>query len=183
MTGSKVCMIILGVLVIIGGIFCIATPGLTFLSLVWFIGIMMFVFALQSIMSYRERKKLGLANGWNLFSAILACICGILIIVSGYAELMAAEVLLYILFGWLIATGIISIFGAFGIKNLPKREERIVEVIAGKWWIHLIFGILLIISGIFGFMHPLIAAITIGMMVGIEIMITGIDMIAAAFSL
>ncbi len=182
MTGSKVCMIILGVLVVIGGIFCIARPGMTFLSLVWFIGIMMFAYALEAIMTYSTRKKLGLANGWSLFSAILACICGILIIVSGYAELVAAEMLLYILFGWLIATGILTICGAFGLKSLPEPDVEIVEALAGKWWIHLIFGILLIIAGIFGFVHPFVAAFTIGMIVGIEIIISGINMIAAALA-
>jgi uncharacterized membrane protein HdeD (DUF308 family) len=175
-------MIILGVLVLIGGIFCIARPGMTFLSLVWFIGIMMFVYALQAIMTYSTRKKLGLANGWSLFAAILACICGIAIIVSGYAELVAAEMLLYMLFGWLIATGILTLFGAFGLKSLPEPAERMVEIITGRWWIHLIFGILLIAAGIFGFVHPLVGAFTVGMIVGIEIIISGINMIATAFA-
>ena len=181
-TGKKVFMIILGILVFIGGIYCIATPGMTYLSLVWFIGIMMFVFAIQAMITYGERKRLGLANAWNLISAILACICGLAIIVSFHAELVAAEMLLYILFGWLIVVGIISVIGAFGLKKLPEPAEKVVEFITGKWWVHLLLGILLIIAGIFGFVHPLMGAISVGMLVGIEIMISGFNMVVGALT-
>jgi uncharacterized membrane protein HdeD (DUF308 family) len=181
-TGKRVLMIIMGILVFIGGLYCIARPGMTYLSLVWFIGIMMFFYAVEAIVSYGERKRLGLASGWNLVSAILACICGFAIIVSYYAEFIAAEMLVYILFGWLIASGLISIMAAFGLKKLPEDAEKVIETVTGKWWIHVIIGIFMILAGIFGFVHPLIGAIAIGLVVGVEILTSGIKMIAVAFT-
>ncbi|MBO4375481.1 MAG: DUF308 domain-containing protein [Lachnospiraceae bacterium] len=180
--GKKAFLIILGILVAIGGIFCIVRPGMTFLSLIWFAGVMMFFYAIEALVTYSERKKMGLANTWSLISAILACICGFAIVISNYANILAAEISLYILFGWLIAAGLLSILAAFGIKKLPGDVEKAVEMIAGKWWIHVIIGILMIIAGIFGFVHPLISAMTIGLVVGVEIILSGIKMIASTFS-
>ena len=64
--GKKILMFILGLLVLIGGIYCVARPGLTYLSMVWVIGFVMFFHAIEDIVTYGERKRLGIADGWNL---------------------------------------------------------------------------------------------------------------------
>ena len=118
MTAKKICMIILGVLVLIGGCYCVATPGITYLAMVWVIGFMMFLHAIEDIVTYGDRKKEGLADGWDLASAILSCICGCAIIVSGVAELITGVAILYFLFVWMIVRGIIVIIVAFRLKKI-----------------------------------------------------------------
>ena len=182
MNGSKILMFILGLLAVIGGFYCASTPGLTFLSMVWIIGAVMFFHAIQEIVTWSARKKLGAADGWNLFGAIISCICGLAIIVSGWIELFTAEILLYFLFGWLIASGLIEIIAAFGLKKFKNAEIPILSGLAGNWGWFVVLGILMILAGCFGFAHPLIAALSIGFVVGIEIVVSGIDMIARAFT-
>jgi uncharacterized membrane protein HdeD (DUF308 family) len=183
MTAKKILLIVLGVLVVIGGFYCVATPGITYLAMIWVIGFMMFFHAIEDIVTYGDRKKEGLANGWNLASAILSCICGLFIVISGAAELVTGVVLLYFLFGWMIASGIISIIGAFRLKRLREHGGAALERVVGKWGWYLALGILMIIAGCFGFGHPLISALSIGLIVGIDIIVSGIQIIVAGIAM
>ena len=183
MTAKKICLIILGVLVVIGGCFCVATPGITYMSMVWVIGFMMFFHAVEDIITYGDKKKAGLADGWDLASAILSCICGCAILISGVAEFVTGVAILYFLFGWMIAMGIITIISAFRLRSLRDVVGTALERLVGKWGWHLALGILMIIAGCFGFAHPILSAISIGLIVGIDIIVTGVKMIVVAFSL
>ena len=174
---NKVLLIILGILTVIGGMWCAATPGLTYLSMVWVIGFMMFFHAIEEMVTYGKRKEMGLANGWNLAGAILAFLCGLMIIISAKVELLTGVTLLYVLFFWLIFAGITSIFAAFSLKKYQNSGDAVIDSVTGKWWVGIIFGILMIIAAAMGFAHPLLAAISIGLIVGFEIIVTGVNMI------
>ncbi len=176
-TANKAILIILGIITVIGGIWCVASPGMTFMALVWVAGFVMFFHAVQDIVTYGRRKSMGLADGWSLAGAILACLCGISIIFSAKVELLTGITLLYILFGWLIAAGIISIIGAIKVKKHVNTGIRSIDSYTGKWWIGIILGILLIIAGCLGFAHPFIAMLSIGLITGIDIIADGINMI------
>ncbi len=181
-TKNNALLIILGIFTVIGGIWCVATPGLTYMSLVWVAGFMMFFHAIQDIVTYGKRKSMGMADGWSLAGAILACLCGFMIIISGKVELLTGVTMLYILFGWLIAAGIISIFGAFRVRKHTDTGIQSIDNYTGKWWMGVLLGILLIISGCLGFAHPLLAAISIGFIVGIEIITAGVNMLVRGFA-
>lgn len=180
---KKILMFILGVLVLIGGIFCVARPGLTFLSMVWLIGVVMFFHAIEDMVTYSERKQLGIANGWNLAGSIISFICGLAIIVSGYAEFVTGITLLYFLFTWLIIAGIINIIIAFKIKKLKNTGDPALNYVGKKWGWQLVLGILVVIAGCFGFAHPFFSMLSIGMIVGIDIMVSGINMMVKAFTI
>ncbi len=180
---NRVLLIILGILTVIGGFWCAATPGLTYLSMVWVIGVVMFFHAIEEFVTYGKRKSMGMANGWNLFGSIIAFICGLLIIISAKAELLTGVALLYYLFAWLIFAGITGIFAAFTLKKHMNTGVEAIDNFTGKWWVGVLLGILMIIAGCAGFAHPLLAAISIGLIVGFEIIVTGINMIVAGITM
>ena len=71
-TGVKVLSILLGIVMIICGTYCLISPGLTFLAIGWIVGFCMIVDAVGNIATWNARKKLGIADGWTLFAAILS---------------------------------------------------------------------------------------------------------------
>ncbi len=183
MTTNRILSFILGVLTIIGGLWCAATPGLTYLSMVWVIGFVMFFHAVEGIVTYGTRKALGIADGWSLAGAIISCICGLLIIFSSKAEFVTGVAILYYLFFWLIISGVFGIVGAFKLKKHTNTGVAAVDNFTGKWGWFVVLGILMIIAGFFGFAHPLLSMISIGLIVAIDIVAAGINMIAIAFSI
>ncbi|MBQ7563985.1 MAG: DUF308 domain-containing protein [Lachnospiraceae bacterium] len=182
MTGKKICLFLLGLLTLIGGFYCAATPGLTYLSMVWVIGFVMFFHAIEEIVTWSDMKALGIADGWTLAGAIIAMLCGLAIIISGQAELVTGATLLYFLFVWLIAAGITGIISAFQMRKLGDSELLGLQLLAKNWGWYVLLGVLMVFAGCFGFAHPILTMLSIGFIVGVDIMVAGINMMVRAFT-
>ncbi len=167
MTGKRVLTIILGILLIIGGIWCMITPLSTDMALVWVFGVFMFVQACGELSTYSERKAAGYADGFSLAMSIISLIFGLILIFSWRMDIAAAEVLLFFVFFWLIVGGVMTIVGAVQAKGVLG--------ISPVWGV--IMGIIMILAGFFGVVHPVIGAISIGIIAGIDIVVAGIQLI------
>ena len=66
-TGYKILAIILGILMIVSGIYCLCTPGLTFLAVGWIIGFNMVADAIGALMGWHV-----VVAGINLISTAWA---------------------------------------------------------------------------------------------------------------
>ena len=182
-TANKAILIIMGIITVIGGIWCAATPGMTYITMVLVAGCVMFFHAIEEIITYRERKSMGMADGWSLAGAIIACLCAALIIISWKVQFLTGIALLYFLFTWLVIAGIISIMGSFRIKKHTDTGIQSIDSVTGMWWTGILIGIIMIIAGCMGFAYPLIAMISIGFIIGFDIISAGVSMLVRAFTL
>lgn len=178
----KVLSIILGVFLIIGGISCMFTPLSTYTALAWVIGFSMLMNAIGDICTYSARKELGLADGWSLAGAIISMILAMVLLGSYFLQFAVITMIPIIAGAWILIDGIVHIISAIKMhhfrKTLPEENR-------GKFWIvTLIIGIIMVICGIVGFMHPVILTIsigfTVGLLMGIYIVISGCKMISVA---
>ena len=62
----RIIKVILGVLLAVGGIYCMFTPIATYSTLAWLIGLAMIAEGVASVITWSSRRELGLANGWTL---------------------------------------------------------------------------------------------------------------------
>lgn len=180
MKTMKVLSAILGILLVLGGISCLMTPGLTYLTLAWIIGFAMLVNAIGDICSYSHRHALGLADGWTLAGAIISLILALFLLFSNVMQFAVSTTLIFLAAGWMIVVGIFRIVAACKIhafrKNLPEEDRGFL------WLLTLILGILMVVGGIVGLIHPLVLAMTIGLLIGLYIILSGITLISNAFS-
>lgn len=171
---------ILGVFSILGAVYCMFFPGVTFLSTGWIAAILLGVYGICSIFEYfsnpaRKEKKnnSGLIAGGviGLIIGIASAVLSVIALFStGIRAILDVTILLLFAF-WLVYSGVAGIIGAV------MRKKN-----GGKmWWLSLVLGIILILSGIYGATHPLIAAFSVGYMIGIELMIYGIGLIMTVF--
>lgn len=172
MKGSKVLSIILGVLMVIGGFYCIAQPLLTDDILMWFLIGAGFVSSIVNICTWGSKKKLGQANGWDLAGAIISLIVTIVLIANMAARFAAVVIVIYILMAWILIMGILKIVMSVQVKKDP--------VLGKGWGLMLTMGILMILAGLSGLLHPLGAGIAFGMIVGINIVVSGFTFIFGA---
>ncbi len=175
----KVLAVVLGVIMIAGGIYCLALPEITYFVLGYVLGILMIVEGIERLIIWFRRDRGTDQSGWTMVSAIFSLIMGAVLVGSDLLQLIVADFILYMAIAWVICLGIIRIVHAFRIRQLHKAVVAAhgdTEV-GRDWWIALILGILLLIWGIIGFFTPGIAAITLGIMIGIMLIISGINMI------
>ncbi|MBQ7677913.1 MAG: DUF308 domain-containing protein [Lachnospiraceae bacterium] len=156
--------IILGVLLVLGGLSCLFTPFMTFLSLGYWIIILFFVYGIAAIVRSIATKSYGITLVFGIFS-LFAGIVGL--IHPGDVTLATDMFLLFLAGVWFIAQGIFLILLAFGAKRITGHFG----------WAGLVIGILAILLGMYSIAHPMIAALAIGMLISLYFIESGISLI------
>lgn len=160
------------------GIICITSPTMTYGTIAWVLGFSMLLESIANIANWDERKSLGFANGWDLVGSIISLILSIILIFSNVLQATVDLFILIIAAIWLIVIGIVRIVTSFKVKKLHYELNTL--ILGKHWYIALILGIIMILAGILCLMHPVVLAITIGVYIGIEIIIAGIELITYA---
>lgn len=171
----KILGIIFGILMVIGGGYCIASPAVTFMSLLIVLAITMIESAIANLILWIKVKKAGGKNGRLIANAIISAIAGIGLLTNAFAQFFTADFMLIMIALIVLVGGIELIIKSFKIKKIALRKNI--------WILALIVGILMTISGIMSLISPVSLAITIGIMVGIDIMMAGFGVIAISIVL
>lgn len=158
----KVFSIILGVLLAICGFSCIFTPIMSFIDVGYLLVILLLVYGIMGIIRAFSLKIYKV----DFVFSILSVIASLVILFVPRMLLMTEGLLVYIMAAWFIVKGIDSIYTS--VKTKSKDN---------KWWIWgLVIGILSGLLGIYSFLHPLLVAFTMGILIGLYFIETGIEM-------
>ncbi len=158
---GKAASIIIGILLIVIGIFAFFSPFITAISFEWIATVGFLVLGIYEILSFIFIKP---RSGWQLADGIINVILGILLLTSGIE--MRAETFSFIF-------AILFLFS--GIEGLSFSSMTGSD---SNGWI-IFTSILAIIAAIFMFFVPSIfTTLTIGYLFGIYILIGGITLIS-----
>lgn len=178
MKAMKILGIAIGVLLILGGVSCIATPAMTYIALAWVAGISMVADAIGNIATWQSKKKERMADGWDLFGAILSLLFGVALIVSTAAQVLTAVIVAYIVAFWILVKGVVRIIASLRIRRIRKAWGA---TLPGRSWGKILaLGILMTVCGILCLIYPGILMIAIGVFVGISILSSGVNLITFA---
>lgn len=173
----RVITIILGVILVVGGIYCMFAPVATYAALGWVIGLSMVVEGVGSIITWNSRRELGLANGWTLAGSIVSLVLGVFLLGS-YALQFAVDMFIaYVIAIWLVFGGIARIATAIAMRNSLGQAG------ASGWVLQLVVGVLIVILGILCIFNPLSIAAGVGLLLGISIVFVGGGLIAGGFAM
>ena len=179
-TGYKILGVVLGALMVAGGIYCMVTPGLTFLTIGWVLGISMVADAIGNIATWFSRRKEGAADGLTLAIGIVSLLLGIALVASEGMQLAVDMMVAYMAAFWVLAVGVLRIARSLKLRRIHK--ELGTKIIAARWWAPLISGIVLAAIGVFGLVNPAVAAVAIGAVIGMTIVAAGANLITTACS-
>lgn len=160
----QIFMIILGVIFILCGLSCMVTPLITVMELGYFLILLLLVYGIARIVRSVASKEYGLDFAFGILSVIL----GILILAIPGLKAMTTGMLMYIMAGWFVVQGIVSIFRAVKMKKSDGNS---------MWVWNVCSGVLCIMMGAYSAVHPVMIALTLGLMVGLYFIVSGINMI------
>ena len=165
--------IILGVLLVIAGVWCLFTPFITFAvffeMLGWLIGLALIVIGVLKIIDYFTNHRSGTVNGWDLTAGILTTILGLFIFFNIFIQFAIDSIIFFCLIDWFIIVGILQIISSIKLK---KAE-------VSSWSLTLIAGILSILLGIFAIINPFSFAIAEGWIIAFFIIMAGFNLISS----
>ena len=179
-TVGKVLVVIMGILMIIGGVYCMFTPTDTYLVTGWIVGFTMVFDAVGRFAFWIELKKQGGSDGWLLFGAIVSAVLGFFVLNSEILQLSIDAFLVYYIAIWLIVLGIVAIVRGHKIRKFHKEWDT--KMIGKHWYTALILGILMIAFGVLCCFKPVVMTSTLGVIIGLGIVSTGCQMVTLATS-
>ena len=187
--------LVFGLVAIGFGIRCMTLPLDAYSLIPTLMGIAMLAEGVCCIVAWFRGRKSG-ASWLLLVNGVLSGILGAMLIGSWALQLGLAAAYATFVAVWLFISGIIRVFEAFQQRAAGKEaaemiaatgEDRQVRVMLREfsrhWGVSLTLGILMIILGILSFGHPFATMITIGMYIGIDAIMIGVNLIFRAFAL
>lgn len=160
---------IYGVVLILLGAGAILVPGVATLATSILVGWVLIAGGVFGLISLFQAGSSSPGFWWNLLTAILCLIAGGMLLVNPIAGVLTLTV---VLAAYLLATGVTKIMMAFHYKNVIPQAwlwvlfSAVVDVILG----------VMIVSGL-----PGTAIWVIGLLVGINLLFTGVALLVSAF--
>ena len=175
---AKVLSVILGIFMVIGGIYCLFTPEKTYLMIGYAVGLSMVFDSIARFVIWWQLKKDGTADGWMLTTAILSAVFGFFILNSSILQLSIDAFIAYYIAIWLIIQGIIVIIRSWKVRKLHKNWNT--KLVGTQWYVPLCLVILLCLFGVLCTLKPIIIASTIGIFIGLGMIFAGANLITLA---
>lgn len=169
----KVMTIIAGILMAVVGIFCLFTPGLSFLNVSWLIGLMLVVSGVSLVVDYIVLRKTRLVGALDLLMGMLSGVLGVVLLVNQPLQVVTEMVAVYLLGVWMLVSGVIRIVEAVAARRMP----------GSAWGWTLVLGCLMVALGIYSFFHPVAAMFAIGWLIGFYILLAGVDLVSFGIAL
>ena len=152
--------ILLSIAMIIFGAFLTAFPLVTLRLLVIIMGLLSIATGIANIVGYFSKYDVEHFYHMGLASGIVLCVLGLFLLVRNSLVLDIAVIILGLL---IFLKNVTHLPGAFELKAAGEK----------KWWIPLIFNLLLCLLGIFMFVTPISFERVVVILVGVSFIIEG----------
>jgi uncharacterized membrane protein HdeD (DUF308 family) len=154
-----------GVAAVLFGILALALPGITLYALVLLFGAYALVDGLLAIGSALRSK------GEHLWYLLLAGVVGILAGIATFSwPGLTALVLLFIIAGWAIVTGVLEVISAVRLRSLMQHE-----------WAWIVGGLLSVLFGLILLIQPGSGALALVWLIGGYAIVFGITLFVLAW--
>ena len=153
--------LIIGILVLICGIFLVFTPLEAYMMISFFIPFAIIFHGVSGVVSYIGDKKTKEVTGWLLADGLISVIIGLWLLLSPGST----ELALPFVFGfWVLFGGTLRIVGSFTMKKVSK-----------KWILVFLWGLIGAVSGLILLNHPLFSGTIIAYLVAWSFVFMGIQ--------
>lgn len=157
----RILNMLMGVLLVIAGIFMIANEGITFISVAFVVGLLFIIAGIAEVISCNSYRGDEGDRAWVLIDGLIMLAIGILIILNK----LAADVTVPLVLGfWVLTSGIGNM-----VRALDKREAK-----DAYFYGYLIIGILNVIVGAYMFFNNDLLMMSVIVQVGLCILAQGV---------
>lgn len=165
----KVITIILGILTILAGFFCIAHPAFTAFSIAWILGFLLILSGINILVSFFGKKE---GSKSDVFFGILSIIGGIAMLCNYWFQFFTDMIIVMIVAGLILLMGILRISTSLKLK----KENQ-------PWILAMISGILSILIAIMAFINPVAGIMFIDYILAVIFIVQGINLLSFGISI
>ena len=164
---------VLGIMLILSGIFCLFSPVETSTLIPCVIGIALVVTGIGKGMRWADEKRFYGQSGWSLAGAVVSLIFGILLIMSPTLQLSMGTTVIMLIGIWITIMGILRIVHAFQLRKVNAYVDLFGRPISKDWYMALLPGIAMTSVGVLNVLFPSIGLGMIGVLIGLLMLLCG----------
>ena len=167
----KIMLWVLGGLMSVCGVLLAATPLMTFWETNYFFIVLLIVYGFGSILRGITKK----AFDSNFLFGILSLAAGLAILFVPGLKFMTSTTIIYMLAIWFLLQGAVTL--TMGLRGKKHGAET------SKWLGNIVMAVLCFILGIYSLSHPVALAFSVGMLLGIYFIVSGINLVILGFQI
>lgn len=167
----KIVLWILGILMSVCGVLLATTPLLTFWETNYYFIVLLIIYGAAAILRGITKK----AFDSNFLFGILSLVAGFAILFVPGLKFMTSSTVIYMLAVWFLLQGAVSL--TMGLRGKKKGDET------KKWLGNVAMSVLCFILGIYSLFHPVALAFSVGMLIGIYFIVSGINLVLLGFQI
>jgi uncharacterized membrane protein HdeD (DUF308 family) len=165
----RVFMIAVGLLLTVAGVFCFANLEKEWIAFAFVIGVVLLIAGVSNILSYFFEKKSRPQVGWVLTEGLFTTALGLVALFYPFHT----NLLITVVFGlWLLVSGLFRITAVFEMKGSGLRKMPAA-----------LSGLACVAVGIFGFVHPYVSGMAFAAVLGILLIMQGINVLVTGLAL
>ena len=143
-------------------------------------GLGLLIYGIGTFLTWSDHRKNGTANKWSFWIALAASIAGVAMFAGGLFEAIAVGIVMLIIGLWLICSGVLEIIGAIMYRKAMTTIELGVQAPGSVR--DMVLGGAMIVLGLLVLFLPQFALIATGIIVAIAVIVVGVRLLAASFS-
>lgn len=167
----KILLWVLGGLMSVCGVLLAATPLMTFWETSYFFIVLLIVYGFAAILRGITKKSFDT----SFLFGILSLAAGLAILFVPGLKFMTSTTIIYMLAVWFLLQGAVAL--TMGIRGKKKGDETT------KWLGNLVMAVLCLILGVYSLFHPVALAFSVGMLLGIYFIVSGINLVILGFQM
>ena len=168
---------ILGVLLIIGGIYSLFSPVQTSTVIPYAVGIGLSAAGIGKILRWLDEKRFYGRSRWSLAGAAVSLIFGLILVFSPAFQLSMGSSVIMLIGCWITAMGILRIIHAFRLRKV-EGYDFLGRPVSSSWYMAMIPGIVMLIIGLVNVLHPEIGLGMIGILIGMIMIGAGTTLVS-----
>ena len=153
------------------GVLLASTPLLTFWETNYFFIVLLVVYGLAAILRGITKKS----YDTNFLFGILSVVAGLAILFVPGLKFMTSTTIIYMLAIWFLLQGAVAL--TMGLRGKKAGHET------KKWLGNLVMAVLCFILGIYSLFHPVALAFSVGMLLGIYFVVSGVNLVLLGFQI
>ena len=157
---------LLGIMLILSGIFCLFSPVSSSTVIPYMIGIALTATGIGKLIRRADERRFYGQSSWSFAGAVVSLIFGILLMVSPTLQLSMGTTVVVLIGCWITIMGILRIVHAFHVDIFGRP-------VSNDWYMALLPGIAMVAVGILNVLHPSIGLGMIGALVGVLMLLCG----------
>ncbi len=161
-------LLIVGLILILGGLFSLICPMQTFTLILKALGIIALTTSLAFVVRFfRMRVIYGWRSSISLTLAVFSFVVGLLFLIKPEET---SNFLMYMIGFWFIAYAVFALFASFSLRSFSLS----------LFWSVLIIGLLMLLAGVILVVMPQALGLSLGIMIGISLLLNGLEFILLA---